>query len=147
MRWNIRSIVFALGAVLLALSNKRPDSSEDDRQRRQNTDATSNYGKQPISDMLRAEWATFQSSIREIHRSEERHQAAERDAWARQIRAAHGLNWITAIGAIVGIFGLVFVGFNLVIAKQAADDAHSALVAANRAWVGPKNCCGCLPDR
>jgi hypothetical protein len=89
--------------------------------------------------MLRAEWAALQTLIREIHRSEEKHQAAERNILAAQLSTAKGLNWITVIGAIVGVLGLMGVAASIIIAKRAADDAHDALIAANRAWVGPSN--------
>jgi hypothetical protein len=62
-------------------------------------DQPADNGQQPAADVLRPEWAALQAAIREIHRSEEEHQANERNIWATQLRTAKGLNWITAIGA------------------------------------------------
>lgn len=83
------------------------------------------------------EWAAFQSLIREIHRSEEEQQAAERELGAAQLKTARGLNRITALAAIMGAISSLGIIGSLIIAKIAADDAHMALVAANRAWIGP----------
>lgn len=83
------------------------------------------------------EWAAFQALVREIQRSEEDQQAAERELGAAQLRTAKSLNWITAVGAILGAITSLGIIGSLVIAKIAADDAHIALVAANRAWIGP----------
>lgn len=83
------------------------------------------------------EWAAFQTLIREIHRSEEDQRAAERELGAAQLKTAKGLNRVTAVGAVVGAISSLGVIGSLFIAKIAADDAHMALVAANRAWIGP----------
>jgi len=93
--------------------------------------------QQPANGILEDESAAFQALVREIHRSEEEHQATERSIWADQLRTASRLNWISAIGAIVGAIGSLGIIVSLVIAKKAADDAHMAVVAANRAWIGP----------
>ena len=87
--------------------------------------------------MPSAEWAALQTLIREIHQSEEDHRAAEREFGAAQLRTAKSLNRITVAGAIVGAITSVGIIGSLVITKIAADDAHTALVAANRAWIGP----------
>jgi len=68
---------------------------------------------------------------------EEDHQAAQRKLGAAQLRIAKGLNRITTIGAIVGAISSLGIIGSLVITKIAADDAHMALVAANRAWISP----------
>ena len=92
------------------------------------------------------EWAAFQTLIREIHRSEEDQQAAERELGAAQLKSAKGLNRITAVAAIVGAISSLGIIGSLIIAKIAADDAHMALVAANRAWIGPvKATLGAIP--
>src|SRR5262249_6043802 len=60
---------------------------------------------------------------------------------------AKALNRITAVGAIVGVISSLGIVGSLVIAKITADDAHMALVAANRAWIGPvKATLGTLPS-
>jgi hypothetical protein len=110
---------------------------QDYRRDRLEANAPSDPGQQPANGMPEAESAAFQTLVREIHRSEEEHQATERDIWADQLRTANRLNWISAIGAIVGAIGSVGIIVSLVIAKKAADDGHMAVVAANRAWIGP----------
>jgi len=82
--------------------------------------------------MLSAEWAAIQATIREIHSSEKQHQAAERNIWAAQLRAARGLNRVTGIGAAVGILGLVFVALSLRVTQKAAEDGAIAARAAER---------------
>src|SRR5260370_9983382 len=84
----------------------------------------------------RGERAGPQAVIGEIL-SEEDHQAAQRKLGAAQLRIAKGLNRITTIGAIVGLISSLGIIGSLVITKFAADDAHMAVVAANRAWISP----------
>jgi hypothetical protein len=109
---------------------------EDHRHDRQEANATPKYSQHPAMDKLRDESAGFQAVIGEIL-SEEDHQAAQRKLGAAQLRIAKGLNRITAIGAIVGAISSLGIIGSLVITKIAADDAHMALVAANRAWISP----------
>ena len=92
---------------------------------KQQEQATAHGNDQPEADVLRA-------TLREITSQEEHHRAAEHDFWSRQIRAAHGLNWITGIGAAVGFVGLLFVGGSLIVAIWAANDAQVAADAAGR---------------
>jgi hypothetical protein len=110
---------------------------EDHRRDRPEGNATPQHSQQSANDQLRAEWAEFQALIREIHRGEEDHQAAQRELGAAQLRIAKGLNRISAIGAFVGAITSIGIIASLVIAKMAADDAHMALIAANRAWISP----------
>jgi hypothetical protein len=110
---------------------------QDHRRDRQEANAPPNHSQQPSNDTPRNEWEPFQALIREIHRSEEDHRAAERKLGAAQLKTAKGLNRMTAIGAIVGAITSVGIIGSLVIAKIAANDAHMALVVANRAWIGP----------
>ena len=108
--------------------------------------APPNHSQQPSNETPRTEWELFQALIREIHRSEEHHRAAERKFGAAQLRTAKGLNRITAVGAIVGTISSLGIIGSLVIAKIAADDAHMALVCVNRAWIGPvKAALGAIP--
>src|SRR5262249_9815586 len=66
---------------------------------------------------------------------------------AAQLRIAKGLNRISAIGAIVGAISSLGIIGSLIITKIAADDAHTALVAANRAWISPVNATlGAIPS-
>jgi hypothetical protein len=113
-----------------------PHRAQDQPRYREEADAA-RQGEQPATEMPRTEWAAFQTLIQEIHRSEEDQQAAERELGAAQLRTAKSLNRITAIGAILGAITSLGIIASLVIAKFAADDAHMALVAANRAWIGP----------
>src|SRR6266581_1147111 len=113
--------------VIYSLLKKRPDNSQEHRRDRQHEEGAAESGEQPASDMLRAEWAAFQALIREIHRSEEEHQAAERELGNAQLRTAKGLNWVTAIGAAVGLLGLLGVIASLAITKKTAEDG--AIVA------------------
>jgi hypothetical protein len=110
---------------------------QDHRRDRQEANAPPNHSQQPSNDTPRTEWELFQALIQEIHRSEKDHQASERELGAAQLRTAKGLNRITAIGAIVGAITSLGIIGSLVIAKIAADDAHMALVATNRAWIRP----------
>jgi hypothetical protein len=114
-----------------------PHRAQDQRRDRQEADAAARQGQQPASEMPPTEWAAFQALIQEIHRSEKDQQAAERELGAAQLRTAKSLNRITAVGAILGAITSLGIIGSLVIAKIAADDAHMALVAANRAWIGP----------
>jgi len=132
MRLNLRAALLTATAWL----NPMPNKAQDHRHDRQQADAPSDQCQQP-NDAPRTEWAAFHALIQEIHRGEEDQQAAERNIWAAQLQTANRLNWITAIGAIVGAIGSIGIIVSLIIAKIAADDAHIALVAANRAWIGP----------
>ena len=109
---------------------------QDHRHDRQDANATPKHSQHPENDKLRAESAGFQTVIGEIL-SEEDHQAAQRKLGAAQLRIAKGLNRITAIGTIVGAISSLGIIGSLIITKIAADDAHMALVAANRAWISP----------
>ena len=75
---------------------------QDHRRDRQEANAPPNHSQQPSNETPRTEWELFQALIREIHRSEEDHRAAERKFGAAQLRTAKGLTRITAVGAIVG---------------------------------------------
>jgi hypothetical protein len=119
---------------------------QDHRHDRQEANATPKHSQHPANDKLRGEWAGFQADVGEIL-SEEDHQAAQRKLGAAQLRIAKGLNRITAIGAIVGVISSLGIIGSLVITKIAADDAHMALVAANRAWISPVSATlGAIPN-
>src|SRR6516165_4548173 len=109
---------------------------QDHRHDGQEANVTPKHGQHPANDKVRNESAGFQDVIGEIL-SEEDHQAVQRKLGAAQLRIAKGLNRISAIGAIVGAITSLGIIGSLVIAKIAADDAHMALVAANRAWISP----------
>ena len=109
---------------------------QDHRDDRREANPTPEHGQHPTNDKLRGEWAGLQAVIGEIL-SEEDHQAAQRKLGAAQLRLAQGLNRVTAIGAIVGAISSLGIIGSLIITKIAADDAHMALVAANRAWISP----------
>ena len=135
-------------AFLAAMSWRFPKSQRAQDQRRdQDVDAVARHGEQPADDMPMNEWAALQTLIREIHRSEEDQRAAERKLGAAQLNSAKALNRITALGAIVGAVSSLGIIGSLIIAKIAAEDAHTALVAANRAWIGPvKATLGAVPS-
>jgi hypothetical protein len=109
---------------------------QDHRHDRQEANATNKQGQHPANDKPRDEAAGLEGVIGEIL-SEEDHQAAQRKLGAAQLRIAKSLNRITAVGAIVGAISSLGIIASLVITKIAADDAHTALVAANRAWISP----------
>jgi hypothetical protein len=109
---------------------------QDHRHDRQEANAIPEHNQQPENDKPRGELAGFQAVIGEIL-SEEDHQAAQRKLGAAQLRLAKGLNRISTIGAIVGLISSLGIIGSLVITKFSADDAHMALVAANRAWISP----------
>lgn len=109
---------------------------QDHQDDRQEANASPEHSPHPANDKLRGEGAGLQAVIGEIL-SEEDHQTAQRKLGAAQLRIAKGLNRITAIGAIVGAISSLGVIGSLIITKIAADDAHTALVAANRAWISP----------
>jgi hypothetical protein len=124
-------------ALLAAMSGRYPVPHKEDERDHEKVDAAASHDQQTASDMPPTEWAAFQTLIQGIRRSEEEHQAAEREFGRAQLRTAKSLNRITAVAAIVGAISSVGIIGSLVIAKIAADDAHIALVAANRAWIGP----------
>jgi hypothetical protein len=129
-----------LRAAFLAAMFRRypkPHGPQDQRRDHEEGDAAARHGQQPASEMPLTEWAALQTLIQEIHRSEDDQQAAEREFAAAQLRTAKSLNRITAVAAIVGAISSLGIIGSLVIGKLAADDAHMALVAANRAWIGP----------
>src|SRR5579862_5677909 len=132
MRLNL-SVAFVAATAWL---HPRPNKMQDHRHDRQEASATPEQSQRPAEDKLRGEWAGLQAVIGEIL-SEQDHQAAQRKLGAAQLRIANGLNRITAIGAIVGAISSLGVIGSLVLTKVAADDAHMALVAANRAWISP----------
>src|SRR5215467_807680 len=132
MRLNLRVAFLAAIAWL----HPRPNKMQDHRHDRQETNATPKHSQHTADDKLRDKSAGFQAVVGEIL-SEEDHQAAQRKLGAAQLRIAQGLNRITAIGAIVGAISSLGIIASLVITKIAADDAHMALVAANRAWISP----------
>ena len=133
MRLNRIAAFFAANAWLHPTPSKMPD----DRRDRQQAVTPPEPGEQSRDAELRPEWAEFHALIREIHRSEEDYQAAQREYSAAQLRIAKGLNRITAIGAIVGAISSLGIIGSLIIAKISAVDAHMALVATNRAWISP----------
>ena len=109
---------------------------QDHRHDRQEANAVPKHSHRPENEKLRGEGAGFQAVIGEIL-SEEDHQAAQRKLGAAQLRISRSLNRITAIGAIVGLIRSLGIIGSLFRTKFAADDAHMALVAANRAWISP----------
>jgi len=121
-------------AFLATIAWLRPNKMQDHRHDRQ--EATAKPSQHPANHKLQDESAGLQAVIGEIL-SEEDHQAAQRKLGAAQLRIAKGLNRITAIGAIVGAISSLGIIGSLIITKIAADDAHMALVAANRAWISP----------
>jgi hypothetical protein len=136
MRSGLRSAI--LGAIARLRRDRhqeRPYGAENERDRRDYEDDTAAHRQTPTSDVLRAEWTALQTLIREIHRSEEQHQASERELGAAQLRTAKGLNWVTGIGAVVGVVGLLIVGGSLVVAIRTANDARDALHASQRPWI------------
>src|SRR5262249_50924988 len=114
MRLNLRLAFLAATAWL----RPRPNRTQDYRRNR--LEAPLDPRRQPANGNLEEESAAFQALVREIHRSEEEHQANERSIWADQLRTASHLNWISAIGAIVGAIGSLGIIVSLVIAKKAA---------------------------
>jgi hypothetical protein len=102
MQWNIRSVIFVISALLLALSNKRPNTSNNEGHAGKDEATSADHRQEPTTEMLHAEWAALRGTIREIHESEKRHQKAERDLGAAQLRTAQGLNRVTFAGAIFG---------------------------------------------
>src|SRR5262245_23117549 len=104
-----------LAALAWFRSKKRPDYSKNDWESGKHKENSTRHGQQPADDMLHAEWMTLQALIREIHRSEEQHQHAERDLGTVQLRTAKGLNRITAIGAIFSFLGLLGIVGSIII--------------------------------
>ena len=60
---------------------------------------------------------------------EQQRDIAERSYWQRQIGVAKWSNILTAIGSVIGLIGLLFVGLTL-------KEARESTVWANRAWIG-----------
>jgi hypothetical protein len=130
MRSRVRAAFLAAVAWLREASNKRPDNPQCHRDGSNNKEASADHSKQPATGMLHAEWAALQALIREIHRSEEQHQRAERELGAAQLRTAKGLNRITVIGAILSFLGFLGIVGSIIIAKRASDDARITAYAA-----------------
>ena len=128
MSWNTRSILFTIGALLLALSNKRPDNTEN-----KTKNASTDHAQRRASETPSAELVAFHSTIRELHESEARRQ----EAGTAQLRTAKRLNGITLTAAIFNFLGFLAVAASVIVAKCAADVAHNALITANRAWISP----------
>jgi hypothetical protein len=125
----------AISAAILTLCRrfqKRPNQPENGRNGGQQQDTTAGEHDQPEAGILHAEQAAIHTTLREISAREENHQAGERGFWERQIRAAHRLNWITGVGAAVGVLGLFFVFGSFVLAIRASHDAETAAKAAGR---------------
>jgi hypothetical protein len=75
-------------------------------------------------------WADPNSSLIQPATEEYRHNTEERSFWERQIRVARGLNWITGVGAVVGVLGLIFIYAGL-------QESRRSNIDANRAWISP----------
>jgi hypothetical protein len=147
MRSGLRSAILGAIARLRRYPHQeRPNLTESERDRREHKDNTANHRETPTADMLRAEWTALQTLIREIHRSEEQHQATQRDLGVAQLRTAQGLNWVTGIGAAVGVVGLLIVGGSLIVAIRSANDARDALHAGQRPWIVAKSIIGLSAD-
>lgn len=65
---------------------------------------------------------------RDIDAPEDRHRAAERSFWERQIRVSKWLNGITLFAGAVAVGGLFALYWSI-------TDAEDATVRANRAWI------------
>src|SRR5690242_10853473 len=127
MRLDLRTILAAMHGLY-----RKPHTPQDQRRDREEIDAAASHNQQAGIDIPPAEWAAFQTLIQEIHGSEKEQQAAARELAAAQLRTAKSLNRITVVGSIVGSISSLGVIGSLFITKIAADDAHTALVAANR---------------
>jgi hypothetical protein len=132
MGLNIWASIHAALARFWVRLNPRPDNSQHHREKTQTEESPATERKQPATDVLHAEWSAFQAFIREIHQSERQHQKAERELGAAQLTTAKGLNRVTPIGAICGAVGSIGIIGSLIIAKEAAHDARTALTAVQR---------------
>ena len=132
MRLDLRAILATMSGL-----HSKTHGRQHQRPDHQEIDAAESADRQSENDIPSTQLAALQTLIREIHSSEQDQQAAERELAAAQLQTAKSLNRITAVGAIVGAISSLGVIGSLFIAKIAADDAHTALVAANRAWIGP----------
>jgi hypothetical protein len=129
MDWNIKSALLAASAWLRASSIKGPNQHENSGRDSQQKNSGANRGHEPTANM-RTEWATFRTLIREIQRTEENYQRAERDFEAAQLKTAKGLNRITIIAAGLNLLGLLGVVASVFIARKAAEDGQIAARAA-----------------
>src|SRR5437899_5701847 len=112
---SAKAALAALFLRLRALLEQQPCDAQHDGKRSDGESTAADHGQQSATDVLHAEQTAIHAALREIAANEKDHQASERDFWARQIRAAHGLNWITLIGAFVAILGLVAIAASLLI--------------------------------
>jgi hypothetical protein len=127
-RWPLR-----LRASLQQISPDKPQATIDGRKEQQ---AIVN---DPITE------PTIETALREKAARQQQHQTNEQIFWTRQIRAARGLNWVTLVGALVGIAGLYFIWASLNVAVTAAKDSRiaadaardqaAAAIAGQRPWV------------
>jgi hypothetical protein len=61
MRWNIRSVLFVISALLLALSNKRPNTSKNEGHDGKDEATSVDHRQEPTTEMLRAEWQRYRA--------------------------------------------------------------------------------------
>ncbi len=131
----IRTAIVAAVLNLCRRLQQRADQPENKRNAgASNADAAHDH-YEPETDVLHAEQAAIRATLRKVAAREEQHQTTEENFWARQIRAAHSLNWITAIGAGFAFIGSLGIIASFIIAKIAVDDARDALRLTQRPWV------------
>jgi hypothetical protein len=136
MREELRgAFVSAFARLFGRHLNQRPDTPQNHRNQSDLPESGRERPSDPTSDILHTEWAAFQTLIREIHKSDKEHHAAEEKLWASQHQTAKRLNWITAIGTGAGFIGSLGIIASFVMSKIAADDSRDALHVSQRPWV------------
>jgi hypothetical protein len=139
-------IPLALIALMAGLIYERKKSTSAKQQSRQNYSTTAKENKQP-SGSVRKSPSTGQPAPKKAIFDEARHKAHERYFWRRQLKAAHCLNRITAIGAVVAFVGLIGVSLTVVFtyqtlkdsrrnAAQQHADTERQIRLSSRPWVG-----------
>jgi hypothetical protein len=104
--------------------NKKPKHG-DDRRRNQNPPPQNQGGGPPPADTVRIEPAPDDGE----------NKAEAKRSGERQLRLALILNWITAIGTVGGLIGIIFLVQTLITAQEANQIGRSVLVVEQRAFV------------
>jgi hypothetical protein len=116
-----------LGMIIAHAITSGPRAGRTRDRPEQDDDKTRNTARQAVG--TTPEWADIASLVAEIQSEHKQQNTRERTFWGRQIRVSSWLNWVTGVGAAVGLFGLYFLYRSVVGADQAT-------IEANRAWVG-----------
>ena len=128
-----RTYIACGGLVLAGLFLSKKQIQKLDFQRKKThsyyTDTISN---QDLVDNVLLSKSLFRSTQEKSVFDDAQHKIYERHFWGKQLRAARRLNWITATGTAGAFFGLIFIGYGLIISEAAAGAAKNAAEETKR---------------